>query len=287
MPLPIPTSGEGGVWLKGRVGGSRGGYRRRRFTRRRRRFGDIDHATWLPFNFAADTWAPAGEAGDLLELQTGVVNTPLTINPIQYMVDAGVPYVDAWSRQAPRLLRFDGTIDLVLPKFTDGGAYTNDYYRPYYIFFAWRRIAATPEMTSPTGNSFDPFSNTEEGPNVLTQRGPGSIISWGRRWMQPTWVNVMSAYTDWQSSNTSPSLINGSDHADWGNAQRMNLIRIPFPRLPKLGLRLPRDQTLRLEITYKRLSNATPGSTTPSLTTSASTPLYLAPMFRALVNWDR
>lgn len=294
----FPTKGEaeGQIRIKGSVGAKGGRMASRRFQAKakRRRQTKPENSSWFAYN-PVTTYSPDDE--DLVRLSGGSVNTTyLTISPLLLREEALYPGVtnpsivaSAGGPQTARLMRFDGKIRVIIPKFYDPALWDADFNgRPLFIYYAWRRVQANAEETVMIASQYDTQKTFDEGREswrAMTMRNANAPLKWGTFFMQPDY----RPSTGWVAQQE----IGGPNSQVWpavGAAnyhQRMVEATIPFPRLPKGGLKLTSDDVLRLEMQVKVLLEGSDAGV-PRLSTVSSGANYpsMLPFFRYLVSFD-
>lgn len=291
MGWPVPTSGEGGAWIRGRVGGSRG---RRRFGRRKawRRAGinPFSDTYWRPYTVWGDPVAGSST-------ETGVSGGKIE----QELIDGvGTCYrafsfgggqdASAWSSTEiggdagpsmfrRRLLRIQGSIyirwmppgynnatywDTENNRFNttgavDDGILTNSWedIQPqevqYTLLYWWHVARSSGGTTMVLDQDQDP---ARLAPSILAR---SDVMKFGQ--IPVTLRFVGNRVMAWDGS----AYVTHGTPLGWSATTRL-----PIPRLPKLGIKLDRDRFLQCHVALARVTPY--NAFTNSVGTEASQP---------------
>lgn len=225
MAWPIPTSGEAMVSLKGRVGGGR--YRRRRYYRRSQ-----TSTAWVPYNFF-DQDTLGNEAVALFD-STGAGNSmrPISLNPLDWLASENSGQTFQQMNDTYKVHRFQGSIPVYLHMYdgNDGDEVPTSA-SEYRVWYWWLREKAGGALDVVLPGNMDMLSPTGEGEIMMRRR---DILAMGS-------FRLHRAGMDGRLWPTSASQFNS-----WNIHPEGHVARIPFPRLPKQGLRLARNEYLSL-----------------------------------------
>lgn len=279
MAIPIPSSGEAGAWIRGRVGGSRG--RRRRGFRRR-----FSSTHWVPYFLGNNYLVDDG-------------NVFVTTNAPTIVVSFKPDFSDqsasrsGFHNSTAQLLRYQGGVWVTPPVIDapEDNAQTN-ITSSWLILWYWKMFETDYVGGSISVGNLDPVSSSGSGyPNESEGFWARRDINrWGMRWIHRHWYQApyyanttQASYThDGQGIQTVPAAqtslaVNTS--LNFAAFQKMSPAFIPGPRIPKGGLRFQnRNQLLNLVVKV-----VTPGSAGLVDQNGAFGSVNFSPMMRFLV----
>lgn len=264
--------------------------------RRARKARSPNNATWVPINGYSADYPPYTDGEWITLSQTQMTNVLQIAPMIQAEDDTGLgSFITPLANMrpaVPKVMRFDGSIFCALPvkKFaTVDSSYVD---RPVHVFWAWRRIDATPQDTAYAVDQMDPTEASEEGYRVFSERGHGAILRWGQFFLEreyrTTWGRGLQAQVATANSQVWPA----SQDQEWAQCLTgKGMRKIPFPRLGRAGLGLGRNQVLRLEMIANGVGFASSVATNMDMKQSLGTEQagvvpQVFPMFRYLLSWD-
>lgn len=269
----FPTKGaaKGTIEVSGSVGSKGRGMRKFAARARRKRENRPENSKWYPYHWAYSTEGLAPALGGVPVLIQGTRQRLITLNPIlDFEGQAALAGMSALPLNAPsscKIKRFQGKIFVVRPILGEDESFTSLSNDSLLINWDWSKYISNDEDAVLASTTFDPLTTAVESYKHFQRR---DTIAWGEKWIAGNWQGGEIG------TITGPKM---------EILQQQRTIELPFPRLPKEGLRITRNQTLTMAISYRGLSTINLGSV-PTMVADTSQPAFLLPAFRYLVSFD-
>jgi len=295
--IPIPARGRARVLME--ATGEYGGKGSSRMRRRRGKTAvkkKIGHSAWIPFTLADPN------TGDLTKKlialsPTTPMSTPITIAPYYEGGNALFGTSDApWKQgfvksEASYIVKFDGTIRVVLPKVWDADMDSAWAQRPMFVFWCWRKRQVDASGTVQLADKWDVFANQDANDNqeswqAMANRGSGAMLRWGTFIIQPDFRPSTGRFTKGDAGSANTGVWASTYEAEFH--QQLVERRIPFPRIPPGGFRMGQGDNLVLQVGVQKISThniqdeVVPSLGTPSSPTTGEG-LFVLPWFRYLL----
>lgn len=273
----IPARGEGRalVEIKGHVGGKGASMRRSDSKAKRREQVKPENSQWVPFYGFQQDLSPLLDGDSIPVPATGATRFPngFSIGPTQALYDVeaalGLPSIQG---RAVKLLRFKGNIHVLVGR--DEGADPAVQNPRRLMMWRWVRVQVTPAQSVVTlfgaSSAWELMAATLESDNFSMRRdvlGEGSMV------LQTVQSQVVSG------DNLNPYIAWTKGPGIWQDPINA---KIPFPRLPKGGMRFTQDQVLVLFVACVHLDEAGNMLDAPNIS-GGQIGVNIVPMFRYLV----
>lgn len=281
----FPTRGEaeGTIRVKGSVGSKRMSGRRFGARARRKRENSKENSQWHGYM----GYHPDLSSGSWLEpTNAGTAQRIIVINPY---VDADSIMGTTFAKNIPglnrrgKIKRLQGKISCSLAKNESPDALTTipDDVRVMY----WWMVQKGPsfEQTVPNDSAFtlNEMSSSDEATRAISSR---RLLAWGSVDLHREWkMDGDITPNEWDFTTASTALI-------YTRLQKVNIAKIPLPRLPKEGIVIDSETSL---VCYARALRwepaqlvAGPESTSPYYEATGDARWFYFPEFRYLMSYD-
>lgn len=248
---------------------------------RRKRENKPINSKWVPYSAFGEGGGTLPGGNDALwQKVTDVNDAMVQLNP-QFDQNSAAQ-LTRMSASSCKIKRFDGAIYCTMPEFS--GPYselTNAGVDRVFVQYSWQKIQATAEQTATVPAAFDPLEPTaDEGYLQMARR---DILKWGSFILTRTWNGYISLVSMGTPTTVAVRRSNDPDQ----------VVKVPFPRLPKDGLRLGPGETLRLSMSLRAVGAVTfSGTTSPMEMLDSNSEgeidglAQVFPHFRYLVSFD-